>query len=331
MRPAISWSYIGTRIGVPGDTGARMDLRQLRYFIAVAEDGSVLAASRKVHISQPALSNRIKELEAEIGAALFARHSRGVALTPVGERLLVEARRVMEALAQAQAVAQEAALAAQGLAIGASSTPRATIIPQLFDLYRQNDPGYRLNVQDVTSGTAFERLSNGDIDAALCYDFPKRTGLAGHPLYSEDLFLVGGRHRVDARKGDISFAELENVPLVLDHYPTPMRQHALAIARDKGIRLHIDLEAGPVDVLATVLSQNRCCTIAAYGLFAKEIARGELQARRICEPALPLTLSLVPGPSLAPAVAEVLLRRCRSIVRKAVREGRLGWRSPDGA
>jgi LysR family nitrogen assimilation transcriptional regulator len=305
-----------------------MDLRQLRYFIAVAEEGSVLAAARKVHISQPALSNRIKELEEELGAPLFTRHSRGVALTTAGHRLLEEARHVVAAMARAEAAGRSTPVLRE-LSIGASSTPRATIVPGLFELYRRRG-GYRLNVQDITSSTASDRLSSGDVDAALCYGFEPRPGLTGHPLYSEDLYLVGSRQRIDPAKGDIAFGELANVPLVLDHNPTPMRRLALQEARRQGMEeLRIAAEAGPVDMLATVLSQKRYCTIAAYGLFQREIARGELAARRICEPVLSLTLSLVTCPTLEEDAAGLLLQRCRRIVRKAIDERQFGWRAPD--
>src|SRR5277367_6866489 len=90
--------------------GARMELRHLRYFVAVAEAGSLtVAASRKLHTSQPSLSRQIRDLESELGAQLLARRARGVELTPAGRAFLEHARAVLSQVAAASAAVRRVA------------------------------------------------------------------------------------------------------------------------------------------------------------------------------------------------------------------------------
>ncbi len=302
-----------------------MDFRQLRYFVEVVDAGSLLAASRKLHISQPALSKRIKDLEGQLGVTLLTRHSRGVAPTDIGRRLLVEARSVMDAFARAETVVKDAAQV-QRISIGASSTPRATIIPALLNVYRNKEPACRFDVQDVTRKEVVARLGEADIDVAFCYDVQAHVKLTSHALYSEDLYLIGSKNLLNS-SDDLAFSELSRYPLVMDRPDASSREQVFGVAKSKNVQLNVDVEAGPVDVLKAVLMQRRVCTIGVYSLFHEHIAGGDLAARRIVDPPLPMTMHLAVGPSADAKLSAMLLRRCRQIVRKMIKSGELRWRA----
>lgn len=147
-----------------------LTLRQFRYFIAVAESGSVAAASRMLALAQSALTKSMQELEAELGTRLFERSSRGVTLTPDGHRFLASARRVLAAVADAARFSASggAAPALDGqLAIGVTSLVAGYYLAELFSRYRRNCPGVEVFVTEDSPRFLEHLLINGELDVAI--------------------------------------------------------------------------------------------------------------------------------------------------------------------
>ena len=144
-------------------------LRQFRYFIAVAESGSVAAASRMLSIAQSALTKAMHELEGELGAALFARSSRGMTLTAQGHRFLVSARKVIGAVADATRLhAAEAAEGTSGLlAVGVTSLVAGYCLSELFSRFRRNCPAVQVLVTEDSPRFLEHLLINGELDVAI--------------------------------------------------------------------------------------------------------------------------------------------------------------------
>jgi DNA-binding transcriptional LysR family regulator len=115
-----------------------MELRHFRYFIAVAEESSLRRAAHRLHVSQPALSQQISDLEDEVGLKLFKRNSRGVELTEAGRAFLTGGRRVLVAAKQAVEQAQEAAKGERGrLVIGSVGPSTASFLPVVLSQFRE--------------------------------------------------------------------------------------------------------------------------------------------------------------------------------------------------
>ncbi len=144
-------------------------LRQFRYFVAVAESGSVAAASRMLNIAQSALTKSLLELEAEIGSSLFARSSRGMALTAQGHRFLVSARKVIASVADAMRLHGDAAAQALGgvLAVGVTSLVAGYYLSELFSRFRRNCPAVQVFVTEDSPGFLEHLLINGELDVAI--------------------------------------------------------------------------------------------------------------------------------------------------------------------
>jgi DNA-binding transcriptional LysR family regulator len=144
-------------------------LRQFRYFVAVAESGSVAAASRMLNIAQSALTKSLLELEAELGSSLFARSSKGMALTPQGHRFLVSARKVIGSVADALRLHTDAA--ATGLAgvlsVGVTSLVAGYYLSELFSRFRRNCPAVEVFVTEDSAGFLEHLLINGELDVAI--------------------------------------------------------------------------------------------------------------------------------------------------------------------
>ncbi|MFJ9030503.1 LysR family transcriptional regulator [Streptomyces sp. NPDC102274] len=184
-----------------------MELRTLRYFVAVAEELHFGRAASRLHMSQPPLSRAIKQLETEVGATLFDRSSTGVTLTPPGAVLLDEARALLD---QAHRVRVRVAAAAGAAAItvgilGDSTDPGAT---RLADAYRRRHPGVEVRVRetDLTDPTC--GLHAGLVDVALTRGPFDETGLTVHALRADP---VGALLRADdplARRDSLKIADL---------------------------------------------------------------------------------------------------------------------------
>jgi DNA-binding transcriptional LysR family regulator len=144
-------------------------LRQFRYFVAVAEGGSVAAASRMLSIAQSALTKSLLELESELGSTLFVRSSRGMALTPQGHRFLASARKVIGSVADALRLhAGESATALSGmLSLGVTSLVAGYYLSELFSRFRRNNPAVEVLVIEDTPHFLEHLLINGELDVAI--------------------------------------------------------------------------------------------------------------------------------------------------------------------
>ena len=144
-------------------------LRQFRYFVAVAESGSVSSASRMLSLAQSALTKSLLELEAELGSALFVRSPKGMTLTPQGHRFLVGARKVIGSVADALRLqAAEAAADISGvLAVGVTSLVAGYYLSELFSRFRRNCPAVEVYVTEDSPRFLEHLLINGELDLAI--------------------------------------------------------------------------------------------------------------------------------------------------------------------
>src|SRR5881398_3517770 len=145
-----------------------MEIHQLRYFVAVAEEGSFSRAAGKVRVAQPSLSQQIRKLEAEVGQPLFDRLPRSVVLTEAGRCLIDYARQILASVGDARRCVDELKDVVAGkLAVGAIPTISPYVLPELVGKFQNHYPDVMLEiVEDVTEGIA-RRVEAGELDVAL--------------------------------------------------------------------------------------------------------------------------------------------------------------------
>lgn len=189
-----------------------MELRHLRYFVAVAETLSFTRAAERLHIGQPPLSMQIRDLEEELGARLFERSRRKVALTEAGLRFLEHARAILERAARAAEEARRAAAGELGeLRVGfTSSLPYSEMLPALLSGFRRRHPEVHLQLRELFTAAQFAALAEGELDVGLV-----RVGAQGAPpgialqeLGRDPLCVVVHASHALAQRAAISFAEL---------------------------------------------------------------------------------------------------------------------------
>ena len=145
-----------------------MELRHLRYFIAVAEEENVTRAARRVHVSQPALSRQIRDLEEDLGFLLLERSAKSVRLTDAGRVFLNEARAVLKRADEAVKAARAAALGETGeIHVGYAPSPTVELLPCALHAFQNTAPGVRVELHDLSSEEMLRGLSEGKLDLCL--------------------------------------------------------------------------------------------------------------------------------------------------------------------
>ncbi|AMW86297.1 MULTISPECIES: LysR family transcriptional regulator [Pseudomonas] len=227
-----------------------MELRHLRYFIAVAEELHFGRAAQVLGISQPPLSQQIQALEQEIGARLFERTNRRVELSEAGRLFLQEARLVLAQVDKAADVARRAQLGELGeLKIGfTSSAPFNSSIPQAIFAFRQAFPAVHLNLQEMSSTEVAESLVDESIQVGLMRPLPLPDSLSVVELMREPLVAVlnAGHPLVEGSERGLHLAQLAEEPFVFfpRTYGSGLYAQLLNLARDAGFSPHFAQEAG---------------------------------------------------------------------------------------
>ena len=197
-----------------------MELRHLRYFIAVAEELNVTRAARRLGIAQPPLSQQIQQLERDIGTSLLLRGGRTIRLTEAGEAFLQDARAICAAADQARRRALRISSGEEGhLRVGfTGSASFSPLIPQSFHLFRTTYPRIRLDLSERATSVLLQDLADERIDIAFIRPAPaEEIGLRVRRLPAEEMLVaVPVRHRL-ASRGAIELHEVREDTFIL--YP----------------------------------------------------------------------------------------------------------------
>lgn len=202
-----------------------MDLRQLKYFVTVAEELSFVRAAQRLHMSQPPLSQQIKALEEELGVELLSRTRREVKLTDAGRVFLAESRELLE---KAQAVAHRARQAGGGeqasLRVGMATSALFHVLPRLLDRVKARLPGVSMTITDMNSDEQVRSLTVDRIDLGFIHARPDIRGLARCTV-AVDSFAVAlpATHPLAAR-ADLALRDLQGESIVAFS-----REHAPAL------------------------------------------------------------------------------------------------------
>jgi len=232
-----------------------MELRQLRYFVAVAETLHFGRAAARLHMSQPPLSRQIKAFETELGTPLFARTSRGVRLSAAGTALLADARRLLR---EADAIAAGAHAAGRGeigsVRLGFISTASYNVLPRVLPEFHRRKPGVRLHLQEATSDAQGAMLREGDLDVALVIPPLFEADFAYQPLLREPLIAALPARRRWPRR--MSLATLAGEPFILFPRKAGVGLYDLIVGfcRDAGFTPRIEQEAIQMPTIVSLVA-----------------------------------------------------------------------------
>lgn len=245
-----------------------MELRHLRAFVAVAEEEHFSRAAARLNISQPPLSAAVRELERELGVALFERTTRSVAITGAGAALLEHARAALRSI---EAMQSAAALTQTGLVgrvrAGFAGTSGYRLLARIVSAVRERAPGIRVELVPQTySGDAVEAVLGGDLDLAFTGFVPPKP-LSSFIIGRESLVLAVPEGHPLAAHAEIDPRELHDVPLVMypDAQGSAVRRSTAAILDAAGARMEVAAEApDPFSLLALVAAGVGAAVVADH-------------------------------------------------------------------
>lgn len=230
----------------------KVELRHLRYFLAVAEELHFTRAAARVGIAQPALSQQIRRLEGEIGAELFHRTRRNVELSAAGMALLPFARRALGEVSGAVEAARRAAHGEIGtLTVGFVESAAAAVVPAAVRRFRRDHPEVDLTLRELGVGIQLEALRSGALDLAILRAPVTADDLAVAPVLDEGFVVAVPDGSELARRRRIRPRDLSGEPLVLlaREVVPGLYDQIIALHEDSGLRAQIAQEASSIQAV----------------------------------------------------------------------------------
>jgi len=267
--------------------------RRLRYFVKVAELGSLTRAAEVLHIAQPALSQHIRALENELGVQLLARSSRGVTLTEAGQRLHYEARALLASMKTMVERVKDDTRDPEGeVVIGVGQTIGSLLMVPLLELAAERLPRVRIQIREMLSGLLPDLVRSGAVDFALSYNTTSGDGVEAITILSEAMCLVGQRRLVERHLGktpvghnrDVRFRELEGVPLYLSRRTHIVRELIERVAKKKGVTLNLLAEVDSLYIMKELAMGGAGCSVLSHANLCRELEHEDLFIGRITAP-----------------------------------------------
>lgn len=252
-----------------------MDLRQLGYFVRIAELGSITKAAGLLGVAQPALSRQLRALEVELKANLFRRNGRGVLLTDTGRRFLDHARGVLRGV-DAALLSVRADDSGEGrVVVGLPPSVGKVLTLPLVARFVEAYPKASLGVAEGLSGILHEQLLSGRLDVAVLLNPAVSPLLSIDPVATEGLYLIGVQP-VGRRGRAIGLADIAHLPLIFPSAPHPIRSLVEAEAARHGLRLNITLE---IDVVGSIV--DLVAGGYGYSVVPKNVMRAAGEPQRL--------------------------------------------------
>lgn len=301
-----------------------MELRQLRYFLAIAEQGSFSKAAATVHVAQSALSHQLAQLEEELGQPLFHRLPRGIELTPAGRAFHPHALSILRQVEDARHSVSQAEDEVVGKVIFGipHSVSQALALP-LLKAVRAALPRVELELTEELTGNLIPQLRTGLIHLAVLFDDGQLDEFRSHPLLEEALLLISPTDAPDAPSGPISLRDALRLPLILPASPHGVRPIVDAAAKQAGLAApNVVADISSISILRTSLLAGLGHTLLPPMPLQHELERGELRAVPIAPETLTRRVILcasrqIPASAATLAVARVV----QTLVGQLCRDG----------
>lgn len=271
-----------------------MDLKQLEYFVQVAELGSYTRAANRLAVVQSALSRQVRALEVELRQALFIRTGRGVTLTEAGKRLLEHGRGILQQIERArQDIDSRRGEAGGRIVIGLPPSVSRELTGPLVKAFRAQLPQATPGVVEGLSHYLLEWLAIGRVDCAVVYNVAPSPATELEPVLDESLYLVSARAvpgRGPLVGAPVALEEVARRELVIPSQPHSVRMLLEAALAARGLSPRVALEVQSVPAILELVPQEGLHAVLALSAVRASASTAALRARPIGPPRLKTTL-----------------------------------------
>jgi DNA-binding transcriptional LysR family regulator len=272
-----------------------VELRQLKYFVAVAEEGSFSRAAERLHISQPPLSMQIKSLEDELGAKLLERTNRGIALTAAGTVFIAEARAVLARLERAKSMVRKADSGEIGtISIGFVSIADYGVLPPALKSFRTSLPLVEVQLHELTTDAQIRELRAGKLDLGIALAPVNEPDLEFEGLSREALVLAApSGHPAIKREGAIDIRALANESFIVPPREIAPGLYDLIISycRSFGFTPRITQQARQMQTVIGLVSSGMGFSLVPSSV--RNLKRSGVQYRELRRKAAPIELGIL--------------------------------------
>jgi LysR family nitrogen assimilation transcriptional regulator len=297
-----------------------MDLKQMQYFLCLAQEGNVTRAARQLNLVQPALSMQIAKLEKSLGKQLFYRASRGMSLTPAGEALAQRIAPIMSDIERVRdEIAQLGGKVSGRVSIGMITSAAQSTLPVSSATIAARYPEIHLLVCEGYSETMLEWVIAGQLDIAIVNRPALRLPPTARHILDEEMMLAHGAGNGLALPKVVSFDRLEGLDIVI-----PSRRHGLRrilddAAAEAGFSLKPRLEIDTLSAICEVIATTDLVTVLPGIVLQSTLSAGRIKARRLRNPAIVRSVAWVTNPrrSVSAAMSAVMEVIAEDLTRAA--------------
>lgn len=301
-----------------------MDIKQLFYFVRVAELGSFTRASIVLDVAQPALSRQVRLLEVEVRQNLLVRNGRGITLTEAGKVLLEHSRGVLHQMERLrEELSRVRGSLAGSVAIGLPPTLGRMLAVPVTRAFKQLMPDATLSIIEGLSKTMQESLLTGQLDIGLLYNAFPTPGIELRPLLQDELLLVQGRGGHDEAADEaVDLADLAQYPLIIPGRPNAIRMHVETALVNINVQPRIAMEVNSVATILDLVADGVGNAVLSRHAVITAAQPERFTLRRIVNPGLFPLLSVAtaadrPATSTQQATLEMLERITREVLHQA--------------
>ncbi|MDO5704898.1 MAG: LysR substrate-binding domain-containing protein [Paracoccus sp. (in: a-proteobacteria)] len=306
-----------------------IDLRQLRYFVAIVEQGSFSRAANFLHVAQPALSLHVRNMEADLGTPLLYRTPRGVNPTEAGMILLRHARIIIDQLIVAEEEVRDHQNDPSGeVRLGVPGTIGQIIAVPLITAVHLRYPKIKLRIADAMSGFILEWMREERIDLAMLYAQADEHGIHTEHLLEEVLHFFGpvnpiGDEILPPPGQPVPFADLIRMPLILPGHGHGLRELLDGYANTAEITLDSAVDVDSYGNIKLLVEEGIGYSILPQHAIAAEVAQGRVRSWTVSDPVIQRSIYLAHSASRPMTNANtVVLNILRETVRDLIRTGR---------